>query len=101
MQAGSNAKAKAFLEDHTDWNSSAPIRVKWNTRAAALYKDKVRDTECVNSSASRSGKKLLWKSPGRLLQLLGSQTRIKLQEELPQKNCSPNLETELLTHKAT
>ena len=42
MQAGSNAKAKAFLEDHTDWNSSAPIRTKWNTRAAALYKDKVR-----------------------------------------------------------
>lgn len=41
MKAGSNAKAKAFLEDHTDWNSSAPIRVKWNTRAAALYKDKI------------------------------------------------------------
>ena len=41
MQAGSNAKAKAFLEDHTDWNPSAPIRTKWNCRAAALYKDKV------------------------------------------------------------
>jgi len=41
MKAGSNAKAKAFLEDHTDWNPSAPIRTKWNCRAAALYKDKI------------------------------------------------------------
>ena len=46
-QASSNAKAKAFLEDHTDWNPSAPIRTKWNTRAAALYKDKVSYLHCL------------------------------------------------------
>ena len=41
MKVGGNRKAKDFLEDHTDWNSSAPISQKYNSRAAALYKDKV------------------------------------------------------------
>ena len=41
MKVGGNRKAKDFLEDHTDWNASAPISQKYNSRAAALYKDKV------------------------------------------------------------
>ena len=41
MKVGGNRRAKSFLEGHTDWNSSAPITAKYNSRAAALYKDKI------------------------------------------------------------
>ena len=34
-------KAKVFLESHDDWDPDSPITVKYNSRAAALYKDKV------------------------------------------------------------
>ena len=40
-QVGGNRKARDFLDDHTDWNHSAPIQSKYNTKAAALYRDKV------------------------------------------------------------
>ena len=41
MKVGGNRKAKLFLESYEDWDSDAPITVKYNSRAAALYKDKV------------------------------------------------------------
>jgi hypothetical protein len=41
MKAGGNRKAKLFLESHDDWDPDSPITVKYNSRAAALYKDKV------------------------------------------------------------
>ena len=41
MKVGGNRKARDFLDDHTDYNHSAPVGQKYNSRAAALYKDKV------------------------------------------------------------
>ena len=41
MKAGGNKKAKVFLESYDDWDPDSPITVKYNSRAAALYKDKV------------------------------------------------------------
>ncbi len=41
MKVGGNRKAKVFLESYDDWDPDAPITVKYNSRAAALYKDKV------------------------------------------------------------
>ena len=42
MKVGGNKKAKQFLESQPDWNSSATLAAKYNSKAAALYKDKVR-----------------------------------------------------------
>ena len=39
MKAGGNSKMKSFLEAREGANG--PIRTKYNTKAAALYKDKV------------------------------------------------------------
>jgi len=41
MKAGGNRRAKLFLESYDDWNPDAPITAKYNSRPAALYKDKV------------------------------------------------------------
>lgn len=40
MKAGGNRRAKLFLESYEDWDPDAPITAKYNSRAAALYKDK-------------------------------------------------------------
>ena len=42
MKVGGNRKAKVFLESQPDWNSSASMIDKYNSKAAALYRDKVR-----------------------------------------------------------
>ena len=39
MKAGGNRRMKQFLEDRDE--STLPIRTKYNTKAASLYKDKV------------------------------------------------------------
>jgi len=41
MKAGGNKQAKQFLEKQSDWKESAPITVKYNSKAAALYRDKI------------------------------------------------------------
>ena len=41
MKVGGNRKAKEFLESQPDWDQSLPLTEKYNTRAAALYRDKV------------------------------------------------------------
>ena len=41
MKVGGNSKMKSFLEERDE--SSQPIRTKYNTKAASLYKDKVRN----------------------------------------------------------
>ena len=41
MKAGGNKKAKAFLSEQLDWSDSANISAKYNSKAAALYRDKV------------------------------------------------------------
>ena len=40
MKVGGNRKMKHFLEERDE--SSLPIRTKYNTKAASLYKDKVK-----------------------------------------------------------
>ena len=39
MKVGGNRKMKEFLENRE--GSTAPIRTKYNTKSASLYKDKV------------------------------------------------------------
>jgi ADP-ribosylation factor GTPase-activating protein 1 len=39
MKVGGNKRMKTFLDDRD--GSSGPIRTKYNTKAASLYKDKV------------------------------------------------------------
>ncbi|KRF98532.1 uncharacterized protein Dwil_GK20569, isoform B [Drosophila willistoni] len=41
MKAGGNRNAREFLEDQADWNERAPITQRYNSRAAALYRDKI------------------------------------------------------------
>jgi len=41
MELGGNKRAAEFLATQPDWDSNASITKKYNTRAAALYKDKV------------------------------------------------------------
>lgn len=41
MKLGGNRKAKEFLESQDDWNCNLSMSDKYNTRAAALYRDKV------------------------------------------------------------
>jgi ADP-ribosylation factor GTPase-activating protein 1 len=41
MKAGGNRKAKDFFQSQPDFKPSMSIQEKYNTRAAALYRDKV------------------------------------------------------------
>lgn len=41
MKVGGNRNARDFLEDQDDWNERAPINQKYNSKAAALYRDKI------------------------------------------------------------
>jgi len=41
MKCGGNKQAKEFLSNQQDWQDSAPISAKYNTKAAALYRDKI------------------------------------------------------------
>ncbi|KFM62052.1 ADP-ribosylation factor GTPase-activating protein 1, partial [Stegodyphus mimosarum] len=41
MKVGGNRKAKQFLESQPDYNHKMPLKDKYNTRAAALYRDKI------------------------------------------------------------
>uniref|UniRef100_A0A1B0GAQ9 Arf-GAP domain-containing protein n=1 Tax=Glossina morsitans morsitans TaxID=37546 RepID=A0A1B0GAQ9_GLOMM len=41
MKVGGNRNAREFLEQQEDWNDRLPINQKYNTKAAALYRDKI------------------------------------------------------------
>lgn len=41
MKIGGNRKAREFFESQPDWDNSMTITQKYNTKAAALYRDKV------------------------------------------------------------
>lgn len=41
MKVGGNKNAREFLEDQADWDDSMSITQKYNTKAAALYRDKI------------------------------------------------------------
>ena len=69
MKIGGNKKAKQFLSEQADWSDSAGLAAKYNSRAAALYRDKIatesegeddrqmpRDT-CQGSSSTETSRK--------------------------------------------
>ena len=41
MKVGGNRKAREFFESQEDYDDSMSIQQKYNTRCAALYRDKV------------------------------------------------------------
>jgi len=41
MKMGGNSKAKEWLSEQSDWKEGANLAEKYNSRAAALYKDKI------------------------------------------------------------
>ncbi|XP_036338387.1 ADP-ribosylation factor GTPase-activating protein 1 isoform X1 [Rhagoletis pomonella] len=41
MKVGGNSKAREFLEEQPDWDDRAPIVQRYNSNAAALYRDKI------------------------------------------------------------
>lgn len=41
MKAGGNRKARDFFEDHDDWHPKASLSERFNSKAAALYRDKI------------------------------------------------------------
>lgn len=41
MKVGGNRRAREFLNSQPDWSDSLPLTDKYNTKAAALYKDKI------------------------------------------------------------
>lgn len=41
MKVGGNRNAHEFFESQTDWNDHAPIQQKYNSKAAAIYRDKI------------------------------------------------------------
>lgn len=41
MKVGGNSKARDFLEQQPDWDDRAPIVQRYNSKAAALYRDKI------------------------------------------------------------
>lgn len=41
MKVGGNQKAKQFLEAQPDWKWNMPLTERYNTKAAALYRDKI------------------------------------------------------------
>lgn len=41
MKVGGNRNARVFLESQPDFDDSLPISQKYDTKAAALYRDKV------------------------------------------------------------
>ncbi|XP_011299528.1 ADP-ribosylation factor GTPase-activating protein 1 [Fopius arisanus] len=49
MKVGGNRNARLFFEDQSDWDDSMPISRKYNTKAAALYRDKSYQKDTQNS----------------------------------------------------
>lgn len=48
MKVGGNKNARVFFEAQPDWDDKMTIQQKYNTKAAALYRDKVkRELICV------------------------------------------------------
>lgn len=41
MKVGGNRRAREFFNSQSDWDWNAPLSVRYNSKAAALYRDKV------------------------------------------------------------
>ena len=44
MKVGGNSKAKEFLESQSDWDETASFQERYNSKAAALLRDRVINT---------------------------------------------------------
>jgi len=42
MKVGGNRNAREFFENQSDWDESMSISQRYHTKAAALYRDKVK-----------------------------------------------------------
>ncbi|CAG7817707.1 unnamed protein product [Allacma fusca] len=56
MKVGGNRKAREFLESQPDWDDNLNLQQKYNTSAAALYRDKIQ-TEAQGEAWSESKSK--------------------------------------------
>ena len=61
MKAGGNKRAKDYLAGQSDWNQGGNITAKYNSKAAALYRDKITteakgQTWSEESSSARNHK---------------------------------------------
>lgn len=50
MKVGGNKKAKEFLESQPDWEPKASLHQRYNSKAAALYRDKVISYKASHAS---------------------------------------------------
>ena len=50
MKVGGNRKARVFFEAQEDYHDGMSLQEKYNTKAAALYRDKVRKIQSQHSS---------------------------------------------------
>jgi len=50
MKAGGNSKFREFLESQDDYDPCWSMQEKYNSKAAALFRDRVRSVEFVSSS---------------------------------------------------
>lgn len=41
MKVGGNQRARDFFQSHSDWDENAPLEQRYNTKSAALYRDKI------------------------------------------------------------
>jgi ADP-ribosylation factor GTPase-activating protein 1 len=49
MKVGGNAKARDFFDDQPDWNWKATLSERYNSKAAALYRDKIATEAAGNT----------------------------------------------------
>ncbi|KAG8334055.1 ADP-ribosylation factor GTPase-activating protein 1 [Homalodisca vitripennis] len=42
MKVGGNRRAREFFDTQDDWDDTVPIQQRYNSKAAALYRDKAR-----------------------------------------------------------
>lgn len=48
MKLGGNKRAKEFFASQPDWNDRMPFAERYNSKAAALYKDKIsKEAQCM------------------------------------------------------
>lgn len=83
MKVGGNRKAKEFLNSQADWNPNATMVDKYNSRAAALYREKVClslgfETPMLSNHFCR-----LWLKP----KVNGGRSRLRLPPNTFQRLC--------------
>lgn len=42
VKVGGNRRAREFFDSQDDWDATLPLQQRYNSRAAALYRDKVK-----------------------------------------------------------